>query len=87
LQWLLLDNNLLTGTLPTYFGAFPSLRQVQLQNNNLSGPVPEQWCSSSNLAVYDISRNPFLCGECGKGSVVSGCAGTSSRQLNSGSCL
>lgn len=61
LQWLLLDNNQLAGLLPGYLGSMPNLKQAQLQGNNLSGPVPTEWCSSQ--AVFDISNNPYLCGE------------------------
>jgi len=61
LQWLLLDDNQLAGLLPGYLGSLPNLKHAQLQGNNFSGPVPTEWCSSQ--AVFDISHNPYLCGE------------------------
>lgn len=61
LQFLLLDGNQLSGSLPAFLGQLPDLKQVQLQNNNFSGSVPPSWCSGST--VYDVAGNRHLCGE------------------------
>jgi Leucine-rich repeat (LRR) protein len=61
LQWLLLDNNQLTGALPAFLGDLPALKQAQLQHNSFSGPVPAQWCSGQ--ATYHVAHNNLLCGE------------------------
>jgi hypothetical protein len=74
LQMLLADGNRLQGLLPAFLGALPALKRAQLQDNNFSGPVPPQWCDGA--ALYEVHRNPLLCGE----SVVAcGTSGTGGR--------
>ena len=37
----------LSGTLPTWAGSFQYGVLVTLDSNNLTGPIPEAWCSTS----------------------------------------
>ena len=46
-----LENNTFTGTLPSEWSAFTSLRQLHLQNNKLSGELPKSWSAMKELIV------------------------------------
>jgi len=51
LKTLYLANNSLTGSFPSYFGGFTALEYLQLQNNQLTSPLPD--LSNCN-ALYDL---------------------------------
>ncbi|KAJ6403459.1 hypothetical protein OIU84_015377 [Salix udensis] len=44
-----LSNNMLTGPIPSYFSGFPFLQKLLLENNNLSGDVPNNFWQNLNL--------------------------------------
>ncbi len=56
---LTLDNNNLTGPLPSAIGAFPDLRTLLLFDDRLSGPLPAAIGQLANLEVLYTQRNAF----------------------------
>ncbi|TVU31792.1 hypothetical protein EJB05_23493 [Eragrostis curvula] len=58
LQYIHLENNLLTGELPPSFGDLPNLKELYLQNNKLSGQVPKALFKKS--IILNISGNSGL---------------------------
>jgi Leucine-rich repeat (LRR) protein len=57
LQELRLDNNSITGRLPTSLGKLASIRYLYLQYNAFSGPVPTSLSSLSSLSELNLSHN------------------------------
>ncbi|KAF3442744.1 hypothetical protein FNV43_RR16661 [Rhamnella rubrinervis] len=47
----------LNGTLSPSVAKLDSLRQIRLQDNDLGGPVPENWTSLRSLTLLDLSGN------------------------------
>lgn len=47
----------LNGTLSPAVAKLGSLTQIRLQNNNLGGPVPQNWTSLKSLTMLDLSGN------------------------------
>lgn len=58
LAYLYLWNNSLSGEIPAELGKqTPSLKDVQIDDNNFSGPIPEGICDSQRLLVFTASGN------------------------------
>lgn len=57
LSQLLLSNNHLEGSLPTFIAFNPHLYVVALNNNNFSGPIPRDWCreDANNVSRIDVA--------------------------------
>ncbi|XP_058093804.1 probable LRR receptor-like serine/threonine-protein kinase At1g67720 isoform X2 [Magnolia sinica] len=53
-----LENNRLTGQLPSYLGDLPSLRELYVHNNSLSGEIPPALLTGKLIFNYD--GNPEL---------------------------
>ncbi|KZV31453.1 putative LRR receptor-like serine/threonine-protein kinase [Dorcoceras hygrometricum] len=58
LKILHLENNKLTGPLPSYLGSLPHLQQLHVQNNSLSGEIPTTLLRA-NL-TFNYQGNPHL---------------------------
>ena len=56
-----LNNNNLTGIIPSEIGDLVNLTSLVLNNNNLSGSIPLSFANLTNLTQFDISDN-FLTG-------------------------
>jgi Leucine-rich repeat (LRR) protein len=55
---LMLFNNRLTGTLPKELGKYsPGLYNVQVDNNELTGGIPEGLCTGGQLLTLAASNN------------------------------
>ncbi|KAL3515799.1 hypothetical protein ACH5RR_022701 [Cinchona calisaya] len=54
---LLLENNLLNGSIPATLGLVQSLELVRLDRNSLSGPVPQNLSKLSNVQDLYLSNN------------------------------
>ncbi|KAJ4871901.1 Leucine-rich repeat (LRR) family protein [Raphanus sativus] len=54
-----LEDNSFSGTFPSFFGGVPHLRELFLQNNNLTGKVPSKLLQKPGLELR-VSGNPFL---------------------------
>ena len=52
-----LDNNNLTGTIPSEIGNFGDLRHLSLGDNNLTGPIPVEIGNITGLDSLDLSYN------------------------------
>jgi hypothetical protein len=59
MKMLLLDDNLLTGTLPTSLFIQPALAEFNLQNNFLSGTIDPSIGALTSLTDLDFSNNDF----------------------------
>ncbi|XP_040380321.1 receptor-like protein kinase 5 [Oryza brachyantha] len=58
LEFLLLFQNNLAGQLPAELGKHsPVLRDIQVDNNNLTGPIPEGVCENRGLWIISASAN------------------------------
>nr|GEV67261.1 malectin-like carbohydrate-binding domain-containing protein [Tanacetum cinerariifolium] len=55
-----LHANSLTGTIPSFLGTMPELQQLNLANNQFSGPIPTSLAQNKNLKLV-IDGNPSLC--------------------------
>lgn len=55
-----LDANSLTGTIPSFLGTMPKLQQLNLTNNQFSGPIPTSLSQNKNLKL-SLDGNPSLC--------------------------
>ncbi|CAK9212198.1 unnamed protein product [Sphagnum troendelagicum] len=63
LQYLFLQNNLLSGTIPDWLADLPSLSELFVWNNNFSSPIPPSLLSrNSNWNFTYRPGNPFLQG-------------------------
>ena len=57
LHVLELDNNDLTGTIPTHLGALSNLRTIKLTDNQIKGTIPAELSNCKNLTEIDFSLN------------------------------
>ncbi|XP_023541669.1 probable LRR receptor-like serine/threonine-protein kinase At1g67720 [Cucurbita pepo subsp. pepo] len=53
LKILHLENNKLTGTLPSYLGTLPNLQELYIQNNAFSGEIPSELLAKKLVFKYD----------------------------------
>ncbi|TVU36605.1 hypothetical protein EJB05_18544, partial [Eragrostis curvula] len=60
LNTLLMDNDNLTGTIPSALFSFPQLQQVSLANNALRGPLNMRSNISSVLRVVNLTNNQII---------------------------
>ena len=56
-DWLVLDNNGLSGTIPTQLGNLAKLKTLELGYNNLSGSIPSQLGNLTNLDSLGLADN------------------------------
>jgi len=54
-----LEDNSFSGNIPSFFGGVPHLRELFLQNNNLTGQIPNNLLQKQGLDLR-TSGNPFL---------------------------
>ena len=54
-----LQNNGLSGTIPTELGDLTSLQFLNLESNQLSGPLPPELGNLSSLPMLDLDSNPI----------------------------
>ena len=63
-EFLLLNHNKLSGRIPDCFGtSFPNLATMQLQDNSLTGGLPQTWSPTNALNSLMVSNNPDLGGK------------------------
>ncbi|CAM8962683.1 unnamed protein product [Rhodiola kirilowii] len=55
-----LPNFHLNGTLSPSVGKLPSLLQVRLESNNITGPIPTNWTTLPSLTMLDLSNNNII---------------------------
>ncbi|CAI5513991.1 unnamed protein product, partial [Closterium sp. Naga37s-1] len=55
-----LDDNNLSGSIPSTFSSLSNLTELYLNDNNLSGSIPSTFSSLSNLFRLDLSRNRLI---------------------------
>lgn len=56
-----INNNLFSGTIPTFCRATTSLANFDMSNNNVTGPIPTEW-QSCKLKQVLLNNNPYLGG-------------------------
>nr|XP_027063254.1 probable LRR receptor-like serine/threonine-protein kinase At5g16900 isoform X1 [Coffea arabica] len=59
LETIDMDNNLLTGSIPSFLGTLPNLKELNLANNLFSGQVPASILQNKKLNT-DLTGNPAL---------------------------
>ncbi|XP_031122473.1 probable LRR receptor-like serine/threonine-protein kinase At3g47570 [Ipomoea triloba] len=59
LQVLSLDNNKLTGGIPSTYGNFSSLLVLSLEHNHLKGPIPHEITRCWDLNILSLGGNDF----------------------------
>ncbi|KAL6203952.1 hypothetical protein ACLB2K_021222 [Fragaria x ananassa] len=52
-----IDNNTISGNIPTEIGQLQLLHKLSLSNNNFSGNIPENMSNLKNLEILDLSMN------------------------------
>jgi Leucine-rich repeat (LRR) protein len=57
LEYLLLAENVLTGTLPSCLGRLSQLEDLSLEFNHFHGPIPEELCLASSLEYLHLKNN------------------------------
>jgi len=57
LQELRLEDNSLSGTLPSFLGSLRNLQDLELHENSLSGTLPSEYGSLSNLQELRLDDN------------------------------
>ncbi|XP_057841513.2 brassinosteroid LRR receptor kinase [Cryptomeria japonica] len=57
LIWLSIDNNNLTGNIPSTISNAPNLTGLEMNNNFLNGPIPEQLASCTKLRLLNLGHN------------------------------
>lgn len=57
IQVIKLDQNKLTGWLPSGWSGLSKLKEVTLSNNRLAGPLPASWGSLTDMQHLDLSFN------------------------------
>ena len=55
-----LNNNKLTGEIPSTLGGLKSVGWMMLSNNNLQGAVPASFCNLTSMDHVQLSHNPLL---------------------------
>ena len=63
LETLWLNNNMLTGTVPSEIGRMTNLRSLYLRNNPLTGTMPEEVCAL-NLENLEVNCDEVDCNCC-----------------------
>jgi len=53
-----MDNNLLTGALPS-LNELEQLSEFNISSNGFSGSIGDSFCSSTGIVFFDISNNEF----------------------------
>lgn len=51
------NSNLISGSIPSFFGGFTNLSELNLSNNSLSGQIPTELTKLSNLTSLDLANN------------------------------
>jgi len=80
LQYLFLEANSISGTLPASLGRLTSLLELELSDNKLTGPVPRSLLEL-HLRHLDLSGNPGLEGTLGSAPPKRGCSGGAEKYL------
>ena len=63
-DFLTLNHNKLSDRIPDCFGtSFPNLATMQLQDNSLTGGLPQTWSPTNALNSLMVSNNPDLGGK------------------------
>ncbi|GMH42590.1 hypothetical protein BSKO_10509 [Bryopsis sp. KO-2023] len=57
-----LEDNVLTGTLPSGWSRLTTLTEIDLSKNSLTGPLPDEWSRLQNLEILDLEANPAISG-------------------------
>mmetsp|Transcript_4667 Transcript_4667/g.9851 ORF Transcript_4667/g.9851 Transcript_4667/m.9851 type:complete len:442 (+) Transcript_4667:69-1394(+) len=57
LEYIRLDNNTITGTIPDEFGSMPFILNLDFSNNDLTGFLPESLFSATSLESLDVGGN------------------------------
>ncbi|XP_077214328.1 uncharacterized protein At1g24485-like [Tasmannia lanceolata] len=60
LQTIDAHNNSLNGSIPDFLGSLPNLKELNLADNDFSGPIPSSISNNNNIKL-EISGNPNLC--------------------------
>ncbi|CAL9061554.1 unnamed protein product, partial [Musa banksii] len=59
LEWIEIDDNHISGSIPAEFGNLVSLTLVRMNSNLFTGKIPATVGNLSNLHIMDLSRNCF----------------------------
>eukprot|EP00547_Thalassionema_nitzschioides_P018130 CAMPEP_0194236700 /NCGR_PEP_ID=MMETSP0158-20130606/3892_1 /TAXON_ID=33649 /ORGANISM="Thalassionema nitzschioides, Strain L26-B" /LENGTH=376 /DNA_ID=CAMNT_0038970527 /DNA_START=560 /DNA_END=1690 /DNA_ORIENTATION=- len=59
LQNIIMDSNVLTGTIPSNVGYLTNLKIIDLDDNKLEGELPEEFFSITSLEIVDLNTNKF----------------------------
>ena len=57
LERVSVNDNKLTGPLPSQAGNMPNLRSIHMQNNMISGAIPTEWTNMPKLEVLHLQNN------------------------------
>ncbi|KAG9453803.1 hypothetical protein H6P81_006707 [Aristolochia fimbriata] len=84
LETIDMHNNSLTGEIPDFLGTFRNLKELNLADNDFSGPVPSSISSNSKLKLQ-VSGNQNLCVSGNSCDTSSGTDETGTTPIGSGS--
>jgi len=59
LQYIDLSMNRFSGSLPSYVQQWTKLKEIYLQDNSMTGPVPYEFSFLKLLELIDLSENDF----------------------------